>query len=241
MIKALHIEFLKIKRSKLLILATFLPLFAALQGGLFAVDMKGKEEDLWHFVYLGAMTQFSWFIFPLLITIILSIIARIEHHHDGWKQLFSLPVERENVYFSKLLIGFALIIYSVIVYTVGLIIAGISVGADSSIPYDMIVQRPFLVIVASLPIIAIQFYVSMRFSHVGVPLMVGIGLALPSMLIANSAKYWIYYPWTYPITSALTDTFGPLGKAEIMYTVCGLSFVVITAIGLIQFRTKDII
>ncbi|MGP4079885.1 ABC transporter permease [Pseudalkalibacillus sp. R45] len=241
MLKALQIELLKMKRSKLLLLATFLPLLSILQGRMFAAQFKGEDADLWKMLYIGSMSQFSSLMFPIMIAVIIAIIARVEHHNDGWKQLFSLPVKRENVYLSKLVTAMLLIVYSALVFGVMFLVVGLSLNAPGEIPFDLVFGRSMLAIVAALPIIAIQFYISFRFSHIGVPLAVGIGLALPSMLIANSAKYWIYYPWTYPIYTSLVDMFEAGNKDDIMYVVCISTFVLINSVGLLQFRKKDIV
>ncbi|SFI69882.1 MULTISPECIES: ABC transporter permease [unclassified Bacillus (in: firmicutes)] len=242
MLNILRIEWLKLRRSQIILLATILPLFAVFQGRMFVLSQKELNGvELWSTLYTGSMSQFSSFIFPVSIAVIMVMITRIEHSNNGWKQLLAMPVKRENVYFSKLLMGSMITLYSVLIFSIGTITVGIELGLKDTIPYDLLVCKSLIVFIASLPIIAIQFYISFRFSHIGIPLAVGAGLALPSMLVANSAAYWIYYPWAYPIISSMTEIFSFAGKEVTMYTVCFSSFFLIIFIGLLKFRAKDVI
>ena len=43
-------------------------------------------------------------------------------------------------------------------------------------------------------------------------MVIGAGLAFPSMFVANSEKYWIFYPWDYPIVSSMNYVFDMGGK-----------------------------
>lgn len=242
MIKTLQMEILKLKRTNIALMATIIPLFAVFQGAMFVSSNNGQLDfDLWNTLFIGSMSQFSSLIFPITITVIIAMITRVEHSGNGWKQLLTMPVKREDVYFLKLIIGIFTIIYSVFIFCIGMITIGIWFGGNDSIPIHLMVVRPFIALIASMPVIAMQFYLSFRFSHIGIPLAFGAGLSLPSMLIANSTKYWIYYPWTYPIVSTMTETFGVGEKGWIMYSICFVSFVIIISAGLLRFRTKDIL
>lgn len=240
MLKVLKIEWYKLRRTKLILTATLLPLLAVFQGRLFALSKEETEPNLWGMMFIGTMSQYTWLLFPILITVVIAIMARMEHSNNSWKQLLSLPVKRESVYFSKLIISLFIIFYSIFVLIAGMVLAGISIRASGPIPIEMVVNRPIISAIASLPIISLQFYLSYRFSHFGIPLAAGIGMSLPSMLVVNSGKYWIYYPWTYPIVSGLSEMFGTDGKGPIMYTVCFVSFLLFILFGLYQFRKKDI-
>ncbi|MBS4538930.1 ABC transporter permease [Clostridium sp. D2Q-11] len=245
MFNNLKIEFMKIKRSNIFLVATFFPILAVIQGFSFAKNIKGQEEiDLWGALFSGSTLMYGMLILPIFITIIFAIITRIEHSNNGWKQLLSLPIRREDVYISKLILGCIAVLYNLVVFLIGILISGIILGGKGSIPLDIIVLRPLLAFISSLPIIAIQFYISFKFKNVGVPLGVGAIFTLPTILIANSTKYWIFYPWTYPVLTMMPNF---VTSAEqtlrygIMYGVSILSFISIIGVGLYKFRSKDII
>jgi len=237
MLKTLKIELLKIKGSKLFLIATFFPILSIIQGIGFAQNMRGKGElnDFWMTFFPGSILLYGMLIFPMLIMIITAMIARVEHSNNGWKKLLTLPITRKNVYLSKLFLACGILLYNTAILSIDIIIAGISLGGEGPIPFNIIILRPMLAFVSALPIIAIQFYLSISFKHIGVPLGVGSMCILPIILIANSSKYWIFYPWTYPMLTIMPDFVTSVDmtiKYGIMYGVSIISFVLIIGVGL---------
>ncbi|KKI91553.1 hypothetical protein WQ54_14265 [Bacillus sp. SA1-12] len=241
MMTLLKVEWFKLKRSKIVYMTTVLTLFALIQGYQFARtdNSENAEEVFKGFLYQGSMAAYGWLILPLIITVIIAMIARIEHSSNGWKQLFALPVKRGQVYVAKLLISFVLIVYSLVLLYLGLAVAGhmLEIGP---IPYLWMAKRFGMIFLSSLPIIGILFYVSYRFMHVGIPMTLGGGLAFPAMLVANSETYWIFYPWDYPIVSSLNFVFEIGEKGMIMIGI-SISIFLLSMLGVFRFRTKDIL
>src|SRR4051794_27464722 len=129
----LMVEFYKLRRTRIWLITTALTLFVLLQGWQFAkLDRAREAEEIFRaFLYQGSMAVYSWLIFPLLITIVLSMMAKMEHSQNGWKQLLALPVERGKVYAAKLIVGVALIVYSLILLYAGLVSAGHFLGIEN--------------------------------------------------------------------------------------------------------------
>ncbi len=240
--KLIQVEVYKLKRTKIILITTILTVLALYQGYDFAkMGIEEKADEVFRgFLYMGSMSVYSWLVLPLVITVILAMMARMEHHNNSWKQLLALPVERAKVYFAKLIVGIGIIIYSHILLYVGMMLAAFLLGIGQ-IPYGWVLERFSLMFLSSLAITGLVFYVSYRFSHFGVPMVIGAGLAFPSMFVANSEKYWIFYPWDYPIISSITDVFDTGGKNIIMLIISISIFLLSVFIGFLRFRTKDIL
>ncbi|WP_052948638.1 ABC transporter permease [Mesobacillus campisalis] len=238
----IFLEFYKLRCTRIVLTTTVLTLFALLQGWQFAkLDRAREAEDIFRaFLYQGSMSVYSWLIFPLIITVVLAMMARLEHSQNGWKQLLALPVSRGVVYGAKLLVGMTVISYSLILLYAGLIVAAHFLGVDN-IPYLWMMKRLLVLFLASLAIIGILFYLSFQFAHVAVPMAVGAGLAFPSMLVANSEKYWIFYPWDYPIVASMNYVFDMGGNNLHMLGVSVLIFCTFVFIGFSSFCRKDIL
>ncbi|MFD2043814.1 ABC transporter permease [Ornithinibacillus salinisoli] len=238
----LNVELYKLKRSKIILTTTILTMFAIFQGLDFAT-MDGAEEMENRFLtllYQGSMSVYSWLILPLIITVVLAMMARMEHSNNNWKQLLALPVARGKVYASKLLVGMGVIVYSLVLLYVGIILAAMVLGMDS-IPFWWMAKRFGVLFLSTFTIIGVIFYMSYRFTHFGVPMVIGAGLAFPAMFVANSEKYWIYYPWDYPVVSSMSDILDMGGKSFIMLIVSISLFLLAVFMGFLRFRTKDVL
>ncbi|NLZ54411.1 MAG: hypothetical protein GX892_14960 [Thermoanaerobacteraceae bacterium] len=92
---------------------------------------------------------------------------------------------------------------------------------------------------ASLPIMAIIYVLSIRYSQMALPLGVGIGLTLPAMIVANT-KYWIIYPWSYPIMAALGGDIDVFDKGSTTFLISLLLLPAVFSLGYIRFIKRDI-
>ena len=240
--KLLQVEVYKLKRTKMILITTILTLLALYQGYDFAkMGIEEKADEVFRgFLYQGSMAVYSWLVLPIVITVVLVMMARMEHHNNSWKQILAMPVERGKVYLSKLLVGIGIILYSHILLYIGMILAALLLGIEQ-IPHGWLLERISIMFLSSLAIIGLVFYVSYRFSHFGVPMVIGAGLAFPSMFVANSEKYWIFYPWDYPIVSSMNYVFDMGGKNIIMLIISISIFLLSVFIGFLRFRTKDIL
>ena len=241
MVRVLKAELYKLKRSKILWITTLFTLFAIFQGWAFArgVNVGVNQEVFKDYLYQGSMVFYSWLILPLIITFVIAMMARIENSSNSWKQLLALPVKRGLLYVSKLIISIGIILYSLLLLYGGIILSASMLHIDH-IPFIWMAERFLLLFLSSLPIMGVIFYMSYRFANFGVPIAIGVGLAFPSMFVANSEKYWIYYPWDYPIISSLNFVFESGEKGMVMLGISIFIFIFAILIGFIQFLSKDI-
>ncbi len=96
-----------------------------------------------------------------------------------------------------------------------------------------------LAFAAAMPIMSIQYWLSVTFAQVGIPLAIAAGLSLPNLLVANS-KYWIFDPWTYPMVASLNGTLNQFQGSPAMFSSSLLLFLLSLGAGLIHFRKKDV-
>lgn len=240
--KMLEVELLKLKNSWVLLVATLAPGFMVFQGVAnflrYYELFTSRGQNVWHQIYLQSSIFYVSAMLPVLITLIMVSIARIEYKSGGLRYFLTLPVKRSGVYAAKLIVGCMVCLFNVLVFSLSLLLAGKVINAPGSIPYDIILTKPLMVYIASLPVMIITFLLSINISQMGIPLGIGIGFALPSLLVANT-RYWVFYPWTYPIMAALGGDF--FEKAYFPFAAGFLIFVLLAFAGLRWFMEKDVL
>ncbi|GAB7388284.1 hypothetical protein BSNK01_21210 [Bacillaceae bacterium] len=235
-------EIRKLKRSRLLWLVVLLPLVLIFHGiQNFARYEHIWTRDDWTVILEQCFLLYPSLLYPLLIAVVMALIARIERSGNGWKHLLALPVRREQVYIVKFLIAVVLLAISMAMFATGIIFGGMMAGAEGNVPYRLIVEAVVLCFAASAPIMAVQYVLSIRFSHIGIPLAFGIGLSIPTILVANSDKYWIFDPWTYPAIATLGTLREEFDKSSMtMYGIALTLFLFVFLYGLTEFRRRDV-
>lgn len=215
LLRALHAELLKLKRTIAFRVIFVMPCFVALLQ--FFVIWKTKKVpanfDLWQTHATNSLQIWAVFMMPLLITLETALLNGIEHSDRQWKHLFALPVPRHAVYFSKFVVAQGLALVSTLFLAVLTVIVGLAAtrlrpefAGVGPAPYAWIVKHALLVWLAAWLIIAIHTWISIRWS--GFPIALGTGIAGTFFaLFAAGASIGKYYPWLLPLNLFLDGRF----------------------------------
>lgn len=237
------VELLKLRHSKILNIVMFLPLFFVILG--FTNFLRYRElftekgQNVWSQVYTQSSMFYGLFLIALFITIIIAVLVRIENAEDNFKRILTLPIKRSDLYIAKLvvvcgIVALNLIIFMLLTIFVGLIMA----PSNQSMPMELI-YSPMLCIVASLPVIGIQYYLSMKFKNIAIPLGIGLAFSIPALLI-NNTKYWMLFPWAYPGRVLLNAGGISFDCPTYIYIISVVVFIIFTIVGLYEFNNKDV-
>jgi hypothetical protein len=241
-LRALHAELLKLKRTIAFRVIFVMPCFVALLQ--FFVLWKTKklpaDFNLWQMHASNSLQIWAVFMMPLLITLETALLNGIEHSDKQWKHLFALPVPRHAVYFSKIIVAQGLTLVSTLVLAVLTVIVGVvatylrpefaNVGPA---PYAWIVKYALLVWLAAWLIMAIHTWISIRWS--GFPIALGVGIA-GTFFALFAAGAWIgkFYPWLLPLNLFLDGRFTSA-------LVLGIGGGIVAAVlGCLEFVRRDV-
>lgn len=208
MIRALHAEALKLKRSLALRLAVLMPVLMA--GLQFAMIWKNGARASWDYgtpwMLLMQQTLVFWslLVLPLFVTLETALLAGMEHDNRQWKHLFSLPVPRGTVYTAKQAAALALIGVSMAVLAVSTVLAGCGlrlllpgVGFEAPPPWGAFLGRCAMIYLSAWLLLALQSWVGLRWHSFVVAVSAGIVLTVAGMFIVN-ADWGHFYPWALP-------------------------------------------
>ena len=243
LLRALHAELLKLKRTLafrvvfvLPFLVATLQFFVAWRTEKFAPGFK-----LWETAPSTSLQIWAVFMLPLLITLETALLNGIEHSDKQWKHIFALPVPRYAVYFAKVIVAQALVLISTLILGALIVVVGVAVmqlrpelANSGSPPYGWIAKYVALVWIASWLIIAIHTWVSTRWSGFPIPLGAGIGGTFFA-LFAASAAIGKFYPWLLPLNLFLPGRFT---SAIVLGAVGGI---VVVLLGCFEFVRRDVL
>src|ERR1043165_8785461 len=128
LLRALHAELLKLKRTLAFRVVFVLPLLIGLLQFFLILRTKTFQRgfNLWQTHPTNSFEIWAVFMMPLLIALVTALLNGIEHSDKQWKHLFALPVPRYTVYFAKLIVAQGLILMGTVV--LGLVTAIVGVA-----------------------------------------------------------------------------------------------------------------
>ena len=215
-ILSLQSEFFKSKNTLAFWGAIILPVFLCfLVFGVyfFKADdiiksMKVPSPDAFWFQYfmiiLGVMGSL---LLPMYLIFMTYSVNSIEHKAETWKSLFSLPIPKFTVYFSKALYCLILVFLTLLLFLglsigLGLILGKIAPNyhlLDADLPklFGMLTKIYIKLFFSSLAIVAIQFLFSLIWEDFMKPMGFGF-IALIACLILNPWEYSYLLPYALP-------------------------------------------
>jgi len=207
--RLIRTELIKLKRSLIRLIVLAIPAMMLILE--VAIISTGNSADEWLTVAMGGTAIYGFFLLPMTVTAVTALQAQLEHGSALWSYTLSQPHSRVQVFTAKAIV--TLLILSLITLLIGValvgggVLAGILVPEEAlagEIPITKISKILFLMILAGLLMIAIQFTVAMRFSSFAVPVVLGIFGTFVGV-IATSAQQGIYFPWLMPVNVQSSD------------------------------------
>ena len=202
-------EFIKLKRSGILILSTlgtvitnllFLGTSYALES--MPVPVKKAALNSWEswidFHYDGIMPM----LLPMYLVILCALSVNQEKRYGTWKLLALLPVKPSSIYLAKLLIVVLIFALSHLIFVLLMILLPYLrhfSWISQPLPAAEIFLRYITTILTSLGTIALVFFISYFSKNVIAPLAAGIlGFVLSQLLHDNNIPDW-YFPFSLPL------------------------------------------
>lgn len=229
--RILTCEWKKIRGSSIWIPILAAPLLSILIGVIVSRNFGlTSQERSWLFIYNAVVHVYAIVLLPMVAGIIASLICRHEHQSGGWKQLFVLPIRRTDIYVSKFI--YTLLFLALVQ---GLVLAAVLIDGlfilhiKPPIPWHLLIRGFIGGWIASIPLAALQLWVSTWWKSFGTPFALNIICTIPSLVVSNSSYYARLYPWTQPMLAMSPLQNGVLDvlpESLVTITVSGLVFII---------------
>ena len=162
------------------------------------------KKEYWTNHWLNSWESIAMFLLPLGIILSTSLVTQIEFKNNTWKQLHTSPQTLTNLFLAKLSVIVVMLFQFFFLFNLGTYLSGIipilfikdAHYPVAIIPSNGIFYTSSMYFITSLPIIAIQYLVSLQFKNFLVSIGAGLGLWVAS--IASLAwKYSYVLPYSH--------------------------------------------
>jgi hypothetical protein len=169
-----------------------------------------EKDTFWNQLWHSSWESMAIFLLPMGVILATSLITQIEYKNNTWKQLHSLPIGFATIFFSKLAVIIVMVLQFFILFNIGiylsalipyLLISGVSYP-KMPIPFILILKEDIYFFIDCLPIVSLQYLISLQFKNFLIPIGIGFGLWVAS-LSALSWKFGYFIPYTYCIFNFL--------------------------------------
>lgn len=204
------------------------------------------SDGFWRQLWSNSWESMSIFLLPMGVVFATSLITQLEYKNNTWKQLNTLPLHLTTIFFAKLTIIISMMLQFFILFNIGiylsalipyLLIKGVSYPV-AAIPYLAFLRENVYFFIDCLPIIALQYLVSLQFKNFIIPL--GFGFLLWVAAIASlSWKYSYLIPYTYTMFNYLKGSHNRAITPPVnIHLLAFVYFILFTVLSYILYITK---
>jgi lantibiotic transport system permease protein len=246
-------EWLKKKRSLsswlVIIGAFFTPLIIVIYRLVYYKQLAAMyaADGFWNKLWQDSWQTMALFLLPVGVILATSLITQLEHKNNTWKQLHTTPLNFTTIFFSKLAIIIVMVVHFFVLFNMGiylsallpyLLVSGVPYP-QAPIPYIALIRENFLFFIDCLPIVALQYLLSLQFKNFIIPIGIGFGLWIAS-ISTLTWKFGYTIPYIYTMLNFLKTQQG--ARIAVLpvntYLMAVGYFVLITIVSYLLYITK---
>jgi hypothetical protein len=222
-INSLQSEWMKSRRSAAswlcIIGASFLPILFVVSflKDHSTINAIHGQENVWKIYFFKIWRFMALAILPFGVILSSTLIAQIEFRNNTWKQLHAMPQSLTTIFIAKLSAIILMVIKFFIIFNIGILLSAIIPSLlfqqklpTVPFPIYFFMEINIKIFISCLPVIALQFLLSLQFKNFLVPIGVGLLLLVGSIILIFGWKYAYLSPYSYTILLVSGDKTKPL-------------------------------
>ena len=249
-LELLKVEFMKVKRGKIVPLIFSAPLLVVASGVANLHSYFTTEyTNAWAAMFIQSALVYSYYLLPFSMIVVCVMIAGRETGNNGVLKMLALPVSRYTLSVAKFCVLLFYLFMEMLVFLVVFVVAGLiatsSTGITETLPLMYLLKWCAGLFLTMLPSVAIMWAITVLFDKTLLSVGLNLFLIIPGVLVANT-PLWVVYPYCYSgylVSCSLHDfttTGGSTGFELFPFLPCvALIFVLVLVVAVTCFGKKE--
>ncbi|MBE5962289.1 MAG: ABC transporter permease [Lachnospiraceae bacterium] len=197
----LKIEFMKVKRSKIIPLI-FIPPLLVIASSVANLHSYFTPEytNAWAAMFIQSALVYSYYLLPFSMIVVCVMIAGRETGNNGVLKMLALPVSRYVLSAAKFCVLLFYLFMEMVVFLAVFVIAGLiatnNTGITETLPVLYLLKWCAGLFFTMLPSVATMWAITVLFDKPVLSIGLNLFLVIPGVLVANT-PLWIAYPYCY--------------------------------------------
>ena len=246
----LRIEFMKVKRSKIIPLIFAVPLLVAASGvANLSRYFTPEYTNAWPAMFIQSALLYAYYLLPFSMIVACVMIAGRETGNNGILKMLALPVSRHALSIAKFCVLAFYLFMEMVVFLAVFVIAGTAatrtMGVTETLPILYLLKWCVGLFLTMLPCVGTMWVITVLFDKPLLSAGLNLLLVIPGILV-SAAPIWIFYPYCYSgylVSCSLHDfTVNPNIRTFSVFPflpIAILVFVIVLAIAVTQFGKKE--
>lgn len=200
-LELLKIEFIKVKRGKMIPLIFIAPLLVAASGVANLQNYFSPEyTNAWAAMFIQSALVYAYYLLPLSMIVVCVMIAGRETGNNGILKMLAMPVSRYALSAAKFCVLLFYLFMEMVVFLVVFVITGLiaakGTGITETLPIMYLLKWCAGLFLTMLPSVATMWAITVLFEKSLLSVGLNLLLVIPGVLVANT-PLWVVYPYCY--------------------------------------------
>lgn len=197
----LKIEFIKVKRGKIIPLIFIAPLLVVSSGVANLQSFFSPEyTNAWAAMFIQSALVYAYYLLPFSMIVVCVMIMGRETGNNGILKMLALPVSRYAISAAKFCVLLFYLFMEMVVFLVVFVITGLAAargaGITEALPIMYLLKWCAGLFLTMLPGLAAMWAITVLIEKSLLSVGLNLLLVIPSVLVANT-PLWIAYPYCY--------------------------------------------
>ncbi len=249
-LELLKIEFMKVKRGKMIPLIFIAPLLVTASGVANLQKYFSPEyTNAWAAMFVQSALVYAYYLLPFSMIVVCVMIAGRETGNNGILKMLALPVSRYALSAAKFCVLLFYLFMEMVVFLVVFVVTGLiatsNTGITEALPVMYLLKWCAGLFFTMLPGVAAMWAVTVLFEKPLLSVGLNLLLVIPGILAANT-PLWVVYPYCYSgyLVSCSLHDFTAKGVSAgfklFPFLPCAiLVFVLVLTVAVKQFGKKE--
>ena len=200
-LELLRIEFMKVKRSKIVPLIFIAPLLVVASGvANLSRYFTPEYTNAWPAMFIQSALVYAYYLLPFSMIVVCVMIAGRETGNNGILKMLALPVSRYALSIAKFCVLIFYLFMEMIVFLAVFVIAGTvatrTMAVTETLPILYLLKWCVGLFLTMLPCVGTMWAITVLFDKPLLSIGLNLLLVIPGVLVANT-PLWIAYPYCY--------------------------------------------
>lgn len=200
-LELLKIEFMKVRRGKMIPLIFIAPLLVVASGVANLHSYLTPEyTNPWAAMFIQSALVYAYYLLPFSMVVVCVMIEGRETGNRGILKMLSLPLNRRALSAAKFCVLLFYLFMEMLIFLAVFIIAGniavTSAGITETLPIIYLMKWCAALFITMLPCTAVMWAITVLFDKPLLSAALNLLLIIPGVLAANT-QLWIAYPYCY--------------------------------------------
>ena len=200
-LELLKIEFIKVKRSKIIPLIFIAPLLVVVSGiANLSTYFTPEYTNAWPAMFIQSALVYAYYLLPFSMIVVCVMISGREKGNNGILKMLALPVSRYVLSLAKFCVLMFYLLLELIVFVVVFMAAGMvavrTMGITEALPVFYLLKWCAGLFFTMLPCLSVMWMIVVLADKPLLSVGLNLLLVIPGVLAANTPA-WILYRYCY--------------------------------------------